>query len=80
MPAMTEGDEHDHPRGDLDPHAWLDVTRAEHYVSNIRDGLIKVDPQHAEDYRTTTQRYLGELEALDDEIRELMADHSRRTP
>ncbi|WP_136065533.1 metal ABC transporter solute-binding protein, Zn/Mn family [Modicisalibacter radicis] len=66
------GDEHHH--GDLDPHAWLDVARAEQYVINIRDGLIEIDPEHRKEYRAATQRYLGELEALDGEIRELMAD------
>lgn len=65
---------HEHQHGDLDPHAWLDVTRAEQYVINIRDGLIEADPQHRKDYRAAAQRYIGELEALDGEIRELMAD------
>ncbi len=60
---------HDDPA----PHAWLDVTRAEQYVINIRDGLIQIDPGNRKDYRAATQRYLGELETLDAEIRELMA-------
>ena len=39
----AEGHEgHDH--GEMDPHAWLDVTRAQQYVANIRDGLIEADP------------------------------------
>lgn len=72
-PLAFSGADGDHGQGDLDPHAWLDVTRAEQYVVNIRDGLVKVDPQHAEDYRTAAQRYLEALDALDSEIRELMS-------
>ncbi|TDX29561.1 zinc/manganese transport system substrate-binding protein [Modicisalibacter xianhensis] len=69
----AEGHEgHDH--GEMDPHAWLDVTRAQQYVVNIRDGLIEADPGHAETYRRNAAGYLDELAALDEEIHVLMAD------
>lgn len=58
--------------GGVDPHAWLDVERGQQYVVNIRDGLIETDPANAEAYRENTERYLAELEALDDEIHTLI--------
>ncbi|KXS36358.1 MAG: hypothetical protein AWU55_3003 [Halomonadaceae bacterium T82-2] len=61
---------HDH--GDLDPHAWLDVSRAEHYVANIRDGLIEADPAHADAYRRRADAYLARLDTLDAEIHRLI--------
>nr|WP_298411013.1 zinc ABC transporter substrate-binding protein [uncultured Halomonas sp.] len=65
--------EHEHEHGDADPHAWLDVSRAQQYVINIRDGLIEADPDNAERYRDNAKRYLDELEALDQDIRASMA-------
>ena len=50
------------------------MARAQQYVTNIRDGLIEADPDHAETYRQNAAAYHDELSALDDEIRRLMTD------
>jgi zinc/manganese transport system substrate-binding protein/manganese/iron transport system substrate-binding protein len=52
------------------PHLWLDVTNAEHYVERIRDTLAEVDPEGAEEYEANAGEYLAELEELDGYIRE----------
>ncbi|NWN82934.1 MAG: zinc ABC transporter substrate-binding protein [Halomonas sp.] len=65
-------DAHDH--GDQDPHAWQDLAAGEHYVTNIREGLIEADPDNADAYRANARRYLNEIEALDDEIRTLIGE------
>ncbi|WP_227370762.1 metal ABC transporter solute-binding protein, Zn/Mn family [Halomonas sp. M20] len=62
-----------HDQGEADPHAWLDVGRAQQYVVNIRDGLIEADPDNAKRYRDNAERYLDELETLDQDIRTSMA-------
>jgi len=46
------------------PHLWMDPAMAKHYVLAIRDGLIAVDPKHANDYRSNAFRYNGRLDAL----------------
>jgi ABC-type Zn uptake system ZnuABC Zn-binding protein ZnuA len=48
-----------------DPHMWLDPTRAVKYTENIRDGLIEVDPDGAEIYKTNTEAYTTQLKDLD---------------
>lgn len=48
-----------------DPHMWLDVNRATHYVENIRDGLIKADPEGGEIYRANAAAYINQLIELD---------------
>jgi zinc/manganese transport system substrate-binding protein len=58
---------------DADPHAWQSVANAKIYVANIRDALASVDPADAEVFRTQAQTYLGELDALDRELREAIA-------
>lgn len=72
------GHSHDHGHGeghgDTDPHAWLDAARARIYVNNIRDGLQRVDPDHAEVYAERAEAYLQALEALDGRIRRTLTD------
>jgi len=63
-----EGEHHYH--GGLDPHIWLSPPNARIMVQNISEGLIKIDPEHADFYTENTRRYLQELDALDRYIRE----------
>ena len=57
------GDAHEHAGGD--PHFWLDVENAEHYVEVIRDTLVEADPDGAEEYEANAEEYLATLEELD---------------
>ncbi|MFC7060794.1 metal ABC transporter substrate-binding protein [Halobacillus seohaensis] len=50
--------------GEEDPHAWLDISNGITYVENIRDGLIKVDPDNKETYEKNAEQYINELEKL----------------
>ncbi|WP_315777667.1 MULTISPECIES: metal ABC transporter substrate-binding protein [unclassified Bradyrhizobium] len=54
---------------DADPHAWQSVGNAKAYVKNIRDALVAADPADAEVFKANAERYLGELDALDREVR-----------
>jgi len=65
------GQSHDH--GAFDPHAWQDVANAKLYVANIRDGLAAADPANATAHGAAADRYLARLDALDTEIRALLA-------
>lgn len=63
-------DDHGHRHGaGIDPHAWQDVGNAQRYVANIAAALIAADPEGAAHYRANAERYRGELEALDADIR-----------
>ncbi len=57
----------------IDPHAWQSVHNAEVYVANIRDGLIRVDPQGRDGYEANAAAYLRELDRLDADIRRTIA-------
>ena len=56
--------------GEYDPHVWHDVTNAIHMVERIRDALAEADPRNAAIYRSNAARYIGELRALDETVRE----------
>ncbi|MDI5933542.1 metal ABC transporter solute-binding protein, Zn/Mn family [Halomonas kalidii] len=64
----------DHAHGDRDPHAWQDLAMAQVYVVNIRDGLIEADPANEITYNENAERYLNEIEATEEEIRELLTE------
>ena len=60
-------------RAGCDPHMWLDVSAAMRYVANIREALIAIDATHAEAYQQRADGYLGELRALDAELRRTLS-------
>ena len=60
-----EGDEEDEHHGEeLDPHMWLDPKLAVVQVERIRDALVAVDADNAEDYRERADALIAELNEL----------------
>jgi len=60
------------------PHVWLDPQNAIHQAERVRDALIAVDPGHRATYEENAARYIGELQALDQEIAAQTATWSHR--
>ncbi len=50
--------------GQYDPHLWLSLKGAKIEAENIRDGLIKADPDHAAEYRKNCSGFVGKLQTL----------------
>lgn len=74
LPLLAAGEEDEHPNdragdahqhGTSDPHVWHSVTNAILMVKNIRDAFSAADPAHAADYAANADRYIAELQALD---------------
>ena len=57
----------------IDPHFWLDPTRAIKYVENIRDGLTQADPGGAATYQANADAYISKLRALDEKIQQIVS-------
>jgi zinc/manganese transport system substrate-binding protein len=73
---LKEEDEdhgHGHGHGGSDPHAWQNVANAKIYVANIRDALIAADPAGKSAYEANAAAYLGQLDALDREMKAFVA-------
>jgi len=64
---------HDHDHGPSDPHAWQSVRNVMVYATNVRDALIAADPDGKDAYEANARAYLGDLEALDREVRDAIA-------
>ena len=69
--AEAGHDHHDH--GAFDPHAWQSLGHAAAYVDNITAALAQADPANAADFYQNRAAYVAEIEALDAEIREIVA-------
>jgi zinc transport system substrate-binding protein len=55
--------------GTYDPHVWLDPVLAEKEVENIRDALVKVDPANSQYYQSNADKFVAELNNLDNKIK-----------
>jgi len=62
------GEEHEHEEGGNDPHIWLSPKNAKMMVENIYNGLIEIDPDNTEYYKTNKNSYIAELDKADGEI------------
>ncbi len=56
-----------------DPHAWNSMANGVIYARNILEALIKADPDNAQDYRQRGERYIQQLQQLDDNARKTFA-------
>lgn len=63
-----EHDEHEHEKGAIDPHCWLDPERGRLIVRAIAEELGKADSAHAIDYRKRATEIDASLAALDKEV------------
>ena len=74
---LTEGVEpmylhHENEDGrieEINPHAFMSPVVGIQMAEDTRDALIKVDPDHADDYKENAEEYLVTLHDLDDEYR-----------
>ena len=63
----------DDGQGNVDPHAWQDLANAVIYVDNITAALATADPANASTYYGNRAAYVAEIDALDAEIRAMVA-------
>ena len=69
-------DDHGHTH-DYDPHIWTSPLNAMVMVRNIEAQLIALMPEQTAFFTQHANELMAELEALDDDFRELMADTTR---
>ncbi|MEN6567377.1 MAG: metal ABC transporter substrate-binding protein [Veillonellales bacterium] len=59
------------PAGTLDPHIWQDPVNVQAIVQGIADAVSEIDPANADYYKGNANRYIGELQALDQDYQTL---------
>ena len=68
-----EGEAHAHEHGGVNPHVWLDPSLMTQVVPMVVERLSEIDPENAEAYRANGEALIAELNALDAELREMLA-------
>ena len=58
-------DEHNHT---YDPHIWLNPQYAIKMAKSIEEELIKIDPENAEYYKSNAEKYIAEIQELDNQF------------
>lgn len=55
------------------PHAWMSPSNALIYIENIKNALVKYDPQNAAIYEKNAADYAQKIKQLDEPLREKLA-------
>ena len=79
MQVADEGEEDEEEEIEYDEHIWTSPLLAMDICRGICAALCEADPEHAENYEARLSAYLGELENLDAEFREVTAQAVRHT-
>ena len=75
-----ENCDYDHSEeADLDEHVWTSPENAIKIVESIRDKLCSIDEENSGTYKTNADAYLKELNALNDNIKEIVKTGKRDT-
>ena len=69
----TQHDHDEDKKEDADLHTWLSPPLIKVQAANILNGLISVDPKHAEEYRTNFSRFINTIDRAEQEIKLLLA-------
>lgn len=64
-----DSDEKSHEHGEYDPHVWLSPVNAKKEMENIKNGLIKLDPNNKKYYEENYGKYAKMLDDLDSEYK-----------
>ena len=67
--SIYEGPYKDAPN----PHAWMSPSNALIYIENIKNALVKYDPQNADTYQKNAAAYAEKIKQLDKPLREKLA-------
>ena len=59
--------------GNPNPHAWMSPSNALIYIENIKNALVKYDPQNKETYEKNAALYAQKIKALDKPLRAKLA-------
>ncbi|MDY7223311.1 metal ABC transporter solute-binding protein, Zn/Mn family [Halalkalibacterium halodurans] len=73
-----EEDDHHHHH-DEDPHVWLDPVLAITLAENIKDALVELRPDSADQFEANFEEVKAELEAIDQEFTSMMEEASLNT-
>lgn len=73
-----ENEEHKSENESLDPHIWLSPKLAKIQAENIYQGLVKVNPENEQIYRENLNKFLEEIDKIEQQIKEKLTPINNR--
>ena len=77
--GMEDDDHDDDAELEYDEHVWLSLDNARLFVKSITENLCAIDSENAETYKANCEKYLSQLDALDDEYEEVIENSKYKT-
>lgn len=68
-----DGHEHRHEVWNMDPHTWLDPQLAKIQARTIADTVIRIDPEHKDEYERNLKSFQADLDAVNDQLTKALA-------
>jgi zinc transport system substrate-binding protein len=68
--TLLKGNEKEKGVNGYDPHIWLSVTNAKKEMENIKNALVKADPDNKDFYEANYVKYGAEFDTLDAKFKE----------
>ena len=75
----VEGNEEEEEETEYDEHVWLSLRNAAVFVQAAAEAICRLDPAHAETYRSNAAAYTAKLNALDAQYRDAVANAPHST-
>ena len=71
--------DHDHDHGTYDPHTWLSIKNAKKEMENIKNALVKYDPENADYYEANYETYEKKFDELDKKYTDTLGPIENKT-
>lgn len=77
---LEEEHDHDHDHGnEYDEHIFTSLKNSANLIDVINDRICKIDSKNADVYNANAEKYKSEIEALDNEFTDMIANAKRKT-
>lgn len=77
--GMAEEDKEDAHGEDFDEHVWTSPKRVLPMIAALTNALSELDPQHADLFRSNSEKYSTELQNLDQALTDTVSSAKRKT-
>ncbi|OIJ20333.1 ABC transporter substrate-binding protein [Anaerobacillus alkalidiazotrophicus] len=74
-----EEEDHGHSHGEEDPHVWLDPIRSIQLAENIKNALVELMPEAADEFESNFKILTEQFETLDQKFKAMLTEISKDT-
>ncbi|TDM04163.1 metal ABC transporter solute-binding protein, Zn/Mn family [Macrococcus carouselicus] len=71
--------EHEHSESAQDPHVWLDPVMNKTFAQQIKNRLIKLDPENKNEYEANYQKLAKDIDEIDKQMKDITKNPKRDT-